>query len=58
LSILKKDKFLRVALKRLTETQIFEDEQKQVKDLNKDLMAHNQELESQLVEASQEKSGK
>jgi hypothetical protein len=52
LSILKKDKFLRVALKRLTETQIFEDEQKQVKDLNKDLMAHNQELESQLVEAS------
>jgi hypothetical protein len=58
LSILKKDKFLRVALKRLTETQIFEDEQKQVKDLNKDLMAHNQELESQLVEASREKSGK
>jgi hypothetical protein len=58
LSILKKDKFLRVALKRLTETQIFEDEQKQVKDLNKDLMAHNQEMESQLVEASREKSGK
>jgi hypothetical protein len=37
---------------RLTETQIFEDELKQVKDLNKNLMAHNQELEYQLAETS------
>jgi hypothetical protein len=58
LSILKKDKFLRVAIKRMTKTQIFEDKLKQVKDLNENLMAHNQELESRLVEASQEKSGK
>jgi hypothetical protein len=52
LSILKKDKFLKVAIKRLTETQIFEDELKQVKDLNENLMARNQELESSLAEAS------
>jgi hypothetical protein len=58
LSILKKDKFLRVAIKRLTKTQIFDDELKQVNDLNENLMAHNQELESQLVEVSREKSGK
>jgi hypothetical protein len=43
---------LRVAVKRLAETQIFEDELKQVKDLNENLMAHNLELESQLAEAS------
>jgi hypothetical protein len=42
----------------MTKTQIFEDELKQVKDLNKNLMARNQELESRLVEASREKSGK
>jgi hypothetical protein len=47
-----------VAIKRLTKTQIFEDELKQVKDLNENLMAHNQELEYQLAEVSQEKSGK
>jgi hypothetical protein len=58
LSILKKDKFLRVAIKRLTKTQIFDDELKQVNDLNENLMAHNQELESQPVEVSREKSGK
>jgi hypothetical protein len=43
---------LRVAVKRLAETQIFEDELKQVKDLNENLMAHNLELESQLAEVS------
>jgi hypothetical protein len=58
LSILKKDKSLRVAIKRLAETQIFEDELKQVKDLNVNLMARNQELESHLAKASREKSGK
>jgi hypothetical protein len=42
----------------MTGTQIFEDELKQVKDLNENLMAHNQELESRLTEVSQEKSGK
>jgi hypothetical protein len=36
---------MRVDLKRLTEAQIFEDELKQVKDLNENLMACNQELE-------------
>jgi hypothetical protein len=41
----------------LAETQIFEDELKQVKDLNVNLMAYNQEL-ARLAEASQEKSGK
>jgi hypothetical protein len=58
LSILKKDKFLRVAITRLTKTQIFEDELKQVMVVNENLMAHNQVLESQLAEESQEKSGK
>jgi hypothetical protein len=42
----------------LAKTQIFEDELKQVKDLNVNLMACNQELESRLAEASQEKLGK
>jgi hypothetical protein len=49
---------MRVAIKRLTETQIFEDELKQVKDLNENLMAHKQELESRLIEVSREKFGK
>jgi hypothetical protein len=53
-----KDKFLRVVIKRLTETQLFEDKLKQVKDLNDNLMAHNQELEYRLAEESREKSGK
>jgi hypothetical protein len=43
---------MRVAIKRLIETQIFEDELKQVKDLNENLMANNQELESRLAEVS------
>jgi hypothetical protein len=42
----------------MTESQIFEDELKQVKDLNENLMPHNQELESRLAEVSREKSGK
>jgi hypothetical protein len=42
----------------MTETQIFEDELKQVKALNENIMACNQELEHRLAEASQEKFGK
>jgi hypothetical protein len=49
---------MRVAIKRLAKTQIFEDELKQVKDLNVNLMAHNQELESRLAKASRKKLGK
>jgi hypothetical protein len=41
-----KDNFLRVVVKRMTETQIFEDELKQVKALNENIMARNQELEN------------
>jgi hypothetical protein len=36
-----KDKFLRVAIKRLTKTHLFEDELKQVKDLNDNIVACN-----------------
>jgi hypothetical protein len=42
----------------MTESQIFEDELKQVKDLNENLMARNQELESRQAKVSREKSGK
>jgi hypothetical protein len=45
-----KDQFLRVTLKRLTETQLFKDELKEVSKMNKVLLAHNQELETQLAE--------
>jgi hypothetical protein len=45
-----KDQFLRVTIKRLTKTQIFEDELKEVNEWNKVLLAHNLELEAQLVE--------
>jgi hypothetical protein len=40
-----KDQFLRVAVRRMIETQLFEDELKQVSQLNAVLLAHNQELE-------------
>jgi hypothetical protein len=53
-----KDKYLRVALKRLIETQLFEDELKEVSEFNKVLLTQNQELETQLVEESREKAGK
>jgi hypothetical protein len=52
------DQFLRVAVKRLTETQLFEDELKEVSQLNTVLLAHNQELEAQLAEESQAKTSK
>jgi hypothetical protein len=38
----------------MTKTQIFEDELKQLKALNENIMARNQELEHQLAEASRE----
>jgi hypothetical protein len=50
-----KDMFQRVALKRLTETQLFEDELKEMSELNKILLARNQELEAQLAKKSWEK---
>jgi hypothetical protein len=53
-----KDKFWRVTLKRLTEAHIFEDELKEASELNKVLLAQNQELETQLTKESWEKAGK
>jgi hypothetical protein len=57
LSILTQDIFLRVALKRLIETRLFEDELKEVSELNKILLARNQELDTQQAEESWEKTG-
>jgi hypothetical protein len=45
-----KDQFLRVAIKRLTETQTFEDELKEVSELNEVLLDHNQKLKARLTE--------
>jgi hypothetical protein len=44
-------------LKRLTETQILEDELKEVGEMNKVILTQNQELETQLAKDSQEKAG-
>jgi hypothetical protein len=41
-----KDQFLKVTIKRLTETQTFEDELKEVSELNEVLLDHNQELKA------------
>jgi hypothetical protein len=41
-----KDQFLRVVIKRLAETQTFEDELKEVSELNEVLLDHNQELKA------------
>jgi hypothetical protein len=48
---------LRVAIKRLAETQTFEDELKELSELNEVLLDHNKELEAQLVEEIQAKNG-
>jgi hypothetical protein len=48
-----KDQFLKVAVKILSETQLFEDELKEVSQLNIVLLAHNHELEAQQAEESQ-----
>jgi hypothetical protein len=52
------DQFLRVAVKMMTETQLFEDELKEVSQLNTVLLAHNQELKVQLAKESQSKTSK
>jgi hypothetical protein len=53
-----KDQFLRVAVKRLIETQLFEDELKEVSQLNIVLLPCNQELEARMAKESQAKTGK
>jgi hypothetical protein len=53
-----KDQFLRVAAKRMTETQLFEDELKEVSQLNSVLLAQKLELEAKLAEERQAKDGK
>jgi hypothetical protein len=53
-----KDQFLKVVIKRMTETQASEDELKEVSELNSVLFARIQELEAHLVEESQAKDGK
>jgi hypothetical protein len=53
-----KDQFLRVAVKRMIETLLFEDELKDMSQLNTILLAHNQELEARQAEESQAKTSK
>jgi hypothetical protein len=53
-----KDQFLKVVIKRMREAQAFEDELKDLGELNSVLYAQNQELEAKLVEESQAKDGK
>jgi hypothetical protein len=50
-----KDLFLKVVVKRMMETQILEDELKEVRELNSALLAQEQELEAKLAEESQAK---
>jgi hypothetical protein len=50
-----KDQFLKVAIKRMTETQILEDELKEVGEPNSVLLAQKQCLEVKLAKESQEK---
>jgi hypothetical protein len=52
-----KDQFLKVAVKRMMETQIFEDEMKEVSELNLVLLAQKHELKAKLAEESQAKDG-
>jgi hypothetical protein len=47
-----KDQFLKVLIKRMQETQLFEDELKESTELNSFLYARNQELEAKLSEES------
>jgi hypothetical protein len=53
-----KDQFLKVAIKRMEVAQSFEDEVKEVGELNLILYAQNQELEAKLAKESQAKDGK
>jgi hypothetical protein len=52
-----KDKFLKVAIKWMMETQILVDELKEVSELNLIVCAEKQELEAKLSKESQEKDG-
>jgi hypothetical protein len=52
-----KDQFLKVAIKWMQEAQAFEDELKEVGELNSVLYAQNQELEAKLAEESHAKDG-
>jgi hypothetical protein len=49
---------MKVAIKRMSETQILEDELKEVSELNSIIFAQKQELEAKLVEERQAKDGK
>jgi hypothetical protein len=51
-----KDQFLRVPVKRMTKTQLFEDELKEVSQLNSVFLAQKLELEAKLPEENQEKN--
>jgi hypothetical protein len=52
-----KDQFLKVAIKWMMETQVLEDELKEVSKLNSVLLAQQQELEAKLAKESQAKDG-
>jgi hypothetical protein len=52
-----KDQFLKVAVKRIQETQTFEEELKATMKLILILLARNEELETKLTEESQSKEG-
>jgi hypothetical protein len=52
-----KDQFLKVAVKRMTETQLFKDQLKEVSQLNSVLLTQKLELEAKLAEESQGKNG-
>jgi ABC-type Zn2+ transport system substrate-binding protein/surface adhesin len=53
-----KDQFLKESIKRMQETQLFEDELKESTELNSFLYARNQEHEDKLSEESKPKDGK
>jgi hypothetical protein len=53
-----KDQFLKVSIKRMKETQMYEDEHKEVNKYNSILYARLQELEAKCIEESQLKEGK
>jgi hypothetical protein len=52
-----KDQFLKVTIKRMTETHIFEYDLKEVSELNSLLLAEKQDLEVKLAKESQAKVG-
>jgi hypothetical protein len=53
-----KDQFLKVSMKRMQETQMYEDELKEANEYNSILSAQLQELETKCAEESQVKEGK